>query len=121
MNDFPPLPESDRDLARMVHPHVAFSAKQMREYAQKAYSAKDAEMAPILAASRFTCDLCTQALDMVREQTAEIAALRKAGQQALDALMLTHCTAKYDQDCDVCNAIEAIAQAVQPTNKGANK
>jgi len=52
-----------------------------------ATAAKDAEMAPILAASRYTCDLCTQALDTVREQTAEIAALRnivQATEQGLE-------------------------------------
>jgi len=41
---------------------------------RKAWLHQQAEMAPILAASRYTCDLCTQALDTVREQTAEIAA-----------------------------------------------
>jgi hypothetical protein len=38
---------------------------------------KDAEIARILAASRHSADLCTQALDSVRELTAERDALRK--------------------------------------------
>jgi len=59
----------------------------------KALAVQDAEIAAlkeeevrILAASRYTADLCTQALDTVREQEAEIEALREAGKEALRAL-----------------------------------
>jgi hypothetical protein len=52
-------------------------------------------------------------LERCSDKDTEMAALREAGQQALDALTLTHCNAKHEQDCDVCNAIEALAQAVQ--------
>lgn len=38
--------------------------------------------------------------------------LREAAQMALEALELTHCTAKYEQDCDVCNAVEALRAAL---------
>lgn len=85
---------------------------------------KDAEIAAlkdeevrILAASRYTADLCTQALDTVREQEAEIAALK-----AIVASYIAYDEADHNDDvkmmldyADMLAASRAVmAQAVQP-------
>ena len=38
--------------------------------------------------------------------------LREAVQQALEALEISPCSSKYEQDCHVCNAIAALRNAL---------
>ena len=56
---------------------------------------KDEEIAAIIAASRYSADLCTQALDTVREQEAEIAALRQSAQTGISWMELQAAWEKF--------------------------
>ena len=40
-----------------------------------------------------------------------------AMKQWLEALELSKCTAKHEQDCHVCNAIESLRQAIEQAEK----